>query len=102
VASMVTARFPSLTYARAETRRTLRDRLAAYLHSPRNAVARIDSEVMLDDIDMLQLLEGLERTEGNDIESAQLRGQTESLSEIRLCNCMSDLLSITYLKQQIL
>jgi hypothetical protein len=32
----------------------------------------------------------------------EFRGQTESVSEIRVCNCISDLLSITYLKQQIL
>jgi hypothetical protein len=31
-----------------------------------------------------------------------LAGQTESVSERRMCNCISDLLSITYLKQQIL
>jgi hypothetical protein len=29
-------------------------------------------------------------------------GQTDSVSGIRMCNCISALLSITYLKQQIL
>jgi predicted porin len=32
----------------------------------------------------------------------KLKGQTDSVSEIRMCNCISGLLSITYLKQQIL
>jgi PAS domain S-box-containing protein len=35
-------------------------------------------------------------------EFREFRGQTDSVSERRMCNCISGLLSITYLKQQIL
>jgi hypothetical protein len=38
----------------------------------------------------------------NDGISEGLKGQTDSVSEIRICNCISDLISITYLKQEIL
>jgi hypothetical protein len=68
---MLNPRFSSLTYARNETRRTLRARLTANLPSMKGTAPRFDKKVMLDDVALLRLLTSLRTEEGNDIEKTR-------------------------------